>query len=149
MNNMNNMNNNESNKEHISILLNEPEPNPILNSNTEMMSTNNLTELWKEIDDVELKTNIESFSNEDNNMVAHFFNYYINYTVKQLLVISDYYGISKEYKLTKMKKEEIIYHVLFFESKPENQDIVYTRQNMWFYMNELKKDKFMKKFVLW
>jgi hypothetical protein len=131
------------NTEHISILLNESE------INTEKLSTINLTELWKELEDVEFKNTIETISNEDNNMIAHFFNYYINYTIKQLLVISEYYGITKQHKLSKSKKEEIIYHILFFESKPENMDIVSTRQNMWFYMNELKKDKFMKKFVLW
>jgi hypothetical protein len=131
------------NKEHISIFINDSE------SNTDKLSTTDLTELWKELEDVELKNTIETISNEDNNMIAHFFNYYINYTIKQLLLISEYYGITKHHKLSKSKKEEIIYHILFFESKPENIDIISSRQNMWFYMNELKKDKFMKKFVLW
>jgi hypothetical protein len=36
-----------------------------------------------------------------------------------------------------------------FERNPINTDIVFKRQNMWFYINELKNDKFMKKFVLW
>ena len=30
-----------------------------------------------------------------------------------------------------------------------NSYIVFKRQNMWFNINELKKDKFMKKFILW
>jgi hypothetical protein len=38
---------------------------------------------------------------------------------------------------------------MVFESEPDNAEIVLKRQIMWFYLNELKKDKFTKKFVLW
>ena len=46
-------------------------------------------------------------------------------------------------------KEQIIEYLVTFESDSANTDIVFRRQNMWFYINELKNDKFMKKFVLW
>ena len=35
-----------------------------------------------------------------------------------------------------------------FETNYENQDIVSKRKNLWFYINELKNDKFMKKYIL-
>jgi hypothetical protein len=76
-------------------------------------------------------------------------NYSINYTVKDLMLICDYYGIAKDLKSSKCKKETIVNILVDFESNPLNTDIVFRRQNMWFYINELKNDKFMKKFVLW
>jgi hypothetical protein len=36
-----------------------------------------------------------------------------------------------------------------FENNPENGAQVYRRKQLWYYINELKNDKFMKKFVLW
>ena len=72
-----------------------------------------------------------------------------NFTVKELLLICDYYGFAKELKNNKYNKEQIITILVSFESNLNNYDIVSKRQNGWFYMNELKNDKFMKKFLLW
>jgi hypothetical protein len=84
-------------------------------------------------------------NNKINDSYHYFLNYQLNYTVKQLLLICDYYGIQNKNK----KKDEIINELVFFETNPENMEIVCKRQNMWFYANELKNDKFMKKYVLW
>jgi hypothetical protein len=51
--------------------------------------------------------------------------------------------------MNKCNKEEIIHHLMVFENDLENIEIVLQRKNLWFYLNELKKDKFTKKFVLW
>jgi hypothetical protein len=95
--------------------------------------------------DFEEKTN----SYNESLYVSNIMNYTDNFTVKELLSICEYYGISKELKANKCKKEMIINILLDFESNPLNSEIVFKRQNMWFYMNELKNDKFMKKFILW
>jgi hypothetical protein len=76
-------------------------------------------------------------------------NYNENFTVKELLLICEYYGFSKDLKNNKFNKEQIIEYLVSFESDPTNTDIVFRRQNMWCYINELKNDKFMKKFVFW
>jgi hypothetical protein len=76
-------------------------------------------------------------------------NYDINFTIKELMMICEYYGFAKELKTKKYNKEEIIHFLLDYELNPLNNDIVNKRQNMWFYINELKNDKFMKKYVLW
>ena len=76
-------------------------------------------------------------------------NYNENFTVKELLIICDYYGFAKTLKNSKCNKEQIIEILVSFESDLNNSDIVFKRQNMWFYMSELKNDKFMKKFLLW
>lgn len=100
----------------------------------------NIEELMAEIDKTVL---------HDNLMVPHMINYHENYTVKELLLICEYYGFAKEMKTNKFNKEQIIDFLITFESDENNSDIVFKRQNMWFYINELKSDKFMKKFVLW
>ena len=76
-------------------------------------------------------------------------NYNITYTIKELLLICEYYGISKELKQNKCNKEEIINVLIHFENNLENIEIVLRRQQMWNYINTLKMDKFMKKYVLW
>jgi hypothetical protein len=81
--------------------------------------------------------------------IPEMMNYQYNYTIKELLQICDYYGFSKKLKNYKLNKEQIIKFLVGFESNPENSEIVFKRQNMWFYINELKSDKFMKKFILW
>lgn len=75
-------------------------------------------------------------------------NYINNYTVKELLVICDYYGFAKNVKVNKSNKQEIAHLLVEFETNPINNYIVCKRKNMWFYVNELKNDKFMKKYVL-
>jgi len=70
-------------------------------------------------------------------------------TCKELMLICEYYGFAKEAKANKYKKDQIIFLIIVFESNPENLNTVYQRKNLWFYMNELKNDKIMKKYVLW
>ena len=88
------------------------------------------------------------FTNDDL-IIPQIINYNENYTVKELLLICDYYGVAKELKSNKCTKHEIIQFLVIYESNPINTDIVFKRQNMWFYINEIKNDKFMKKYVLW
>jgi len=89
--------------------------------------------------------------NENNSelMIPYMMHYSDNFTIKELLMICDYYGIAKELKANKYNKDLIIQYLVEFEINPINNDIVFKRQNMWFYMNELKNDKFMKKYILW
>ena len=101
----------------------------------------NIEELMAEIQDTEI---------EDNDlMIPQMINYNENFTVKDLLLICEYYGFAKDVKTNKFNKEQIINFLVSFESDQNNSDIVCKRQNMWFYINELKNDKFMKKFILW
>jgi hypothetical protein len=87
--------------------------------------------------------------NAESKNTAKTMDYEINYTLKQLLRICDYYGITKEIKANKLKKEDIISFLIDFEENVNNTIIVYKREQLWFYMNELKNDNFMKKFLLW
>ena len=99
----------------------------------------------------ELMAEFENTEICDNNdfTIPQMINYNENFTVKELLLICEYYGFAKDVKTNKLNKEQIIDFLVSFETDPNNSDIVFKRQNMWFYINELKNDKFMKKFVLW
>ena len=77
------------------------------------------------------------------------FEYKINYTVKELLLICEYYGIAKEIKVNKCNKEEIILILVNYENNPINNTIVLRRHEMWYCINKLKEDKFMKKYIIW
>jgi hypothetical protein len=79
---------------------------------------------------------------------SQYMNYYyysMNYNVKQLLIICDYYGLKN---LKKKNKLNIIDSIVNFEDKNENIDIVNKRKHFWYYIEELKRDKFMKKYIL-
>ena len=97
----------------------------------------------------EFMAEIENNEFNDDLTVPKMINYHENFTVKELLLICDYYGFAKELKTNKCNKDQIIEILVSFESDLNNSDIVFKRQNMWFFINELKNDKFMKKFLLW
>ena len=110
-------------------------------------SNNNINNLLAEFESIENKPMSGEFFCDD--LVALIKNYDLNYTVKQLLLISDYYGLSKQIKANKGKKLDVIYAIVMFENDHENEEIVFNRQKYWVYMEELSSDPFMKKFVLW
>jgi hypothetical protein len=98
----------------------------------------------------ELLLQIEDQQLYNNEMaLPQIINYNENFTVKELLVICEYYGFLKEIKTNKCNKDQIIEILVNFENDPINNEIVFKRQNLWFYINELKNDKFMKKYILW
>lgn len=70
------------------------------------------------------------------------------YTVKDLLKICSYYGIDKDIRISKCKKQDIIATIVYFESLPENFEIVQKRNRMWAYITELLNDQKMKKYVI-
>ena len=71
------------------------------------------------------------------------------YTIKDLMKICVYYGIDKNIKASKCKKQDIISTIVFFEGQVENSGIVFKRHNMWAYMKELMSDTKMRMYLLW
>lgn len=107
---------------------------------------NELETIMKEIND----NSFDDYNfNEQSLLITKALDYDMNYNVKQLLMICDYYGLSKEVKINKLKKQEIISFLLDFEENIENTLLVYKRKQLWYFMSELKNDKFMKKYILW
>ncbi len=100
-----------------------------------------------ELEDILKDTKINNFSNEmwiNDNIY-----YTEEYTIKELLKICKYYGIDKNLKSIKCKKKDIISAIIFFENLPENFELVFQRNKMWNYMNEIKLDAKMKQYILW
>jgi hypothetical protein len=128
-----------TNNENISFLL-EPNSEVFNDENTVINIDDYLQEINDEINDQ---------TYDDDLVIPKIINYNENFTVKELLLICEYYGISKELKSNKCNKEIIINFLVDFESNCMNTQIVLKRQRMWMYINELKNDKFMKKYVLW
>jgi hypothetical protein len=96
------------------------------------------------------------FLNEDDNNHYYYYSHnededenYQNYTVKQLLIICEYYNIAKDMRTHKFNKCDILNALIIYENKIDNFDKVSRRKQLWAYINELKHDKFMKKYVLW
>ena len=79
-----------------------------------------------------------------DNYVALELCYHENYTLKELYKICDYYEIVRR----KLKKDEIIQEIVLFECDPNNSELVQKRKLLWFYVSELKNDKYFKKFVI-
>jgi len=103
------------------------------------------TELFNNLDNYKL----ESDDNSYNLLESCDVNYELNYNVKQLLLICEYYNIAKQLRRNKCNKPDIINTLVLFENDPENFEIMIKRKQLWFYINECKNDKFMKKYVLW
>jgi hypothetical protein len=118
-------------------------------------SNENFCEIEKLLSDFEQINYINTITDnnriciEDDDMYTEMVNYDMNYTVKQLLLICDYYGLMKDVKTNKMKKQDVIEQILLFENNIENYELVIRRKELWYYLNELKNDKMMKKYVIW
>ena len=115
-------------------------------------NNDNLNSLLNKINDyTNSTTNINNYLNDwcdETDFLVKKMDYELNYNVKQLMNICDYYGLVKEVRINKFKKEDIIHFLLDFEENPINTLIVYKRKQMWHFMNELKRDPFMKKYIL-
>ena len=77
-------------------------------------------------------------------IIAEEVNYSTNFNRKELDRIADYYEISKR----KKKKDELIQEIVIFEHDPENLELVYRRKKLWSYMQEIKDDKYLRKFLI-
>ena len=113
------------------------------------VNTDDSTQLNDFLEEMNFEDEITDLNNQGIIEVKHV-DYKINYTVKELLLICEYYGLAKELKfINKCRKDIIIHFLVDFESNPLNNTIVLRRQEMWRCINILKNDKFMKKYIIW
>ena len=101
------------------------------------------------IDEMERNTTPEEASTSSGDMVMDNYvalelYYQENFTLKDLHKICDYYEISRR----KLRKDEIVQEIVLYECDPNNSEIVQKRKLLWFYVSELKNDKYFKKFVI-
>jgi len=82
--------------------------------------------------------------NLTNDFITQQFYYSDNFTLKELHHIAIYYDISKR----KKKKYELIDDIVAFEIDTGNVELVEQRKRLWFYVNELKNDNYLSKFII-
>ena len=70
--------------------------------------------------------------------------YQTNYIKKELERIADYYEISKR----KKRKDELVEVIVLFEKDPVNIQKVYQRKKLWRYIEEIRKDKYLRQFLI-
>ena len=104
-------------------------------------------EEWEENEFSNYASNFLENMRDDSDIISVIHGYEATCGIKDIVKIGEYYGIQKQF--AKLKKLEMIYIVALFENDGKNADIVLKRKQMWFYVEELKQDKFMKKFVVW
>jgi hypothetical protein len=63
---------------------------------------------------------------------------------KELERICEYYGISKR----KKNKGELIQDIILYEIDNNNDEIVNRRKTLWFYLEEIKSDNYLRKFLI-
>ena len=96
--------------------------------------------------------NFNSFNDSDsesNSLIEKELCVYDEYKLKDLMKICQYYGIAKNIKAFKCKKQDIIASIVYFESCPENYSVVQKRNKMWRYITTLLGDSKMKGYILW
>jgi len=79
---------------------------------------------------------------------AEIANYDMNYSVKELAIICDFYGFDTLENLMNMDKLLLIEKIMIFENKTENIVEVYRRKQYWNYMEDLKADPYFKKYII-
>ena len=108
-------------------------------------------DILQEVDilDEALPDEIEYIYEEDallgmDDYLASELDYQTNYIKKDLERIADYYEISKR----KKRKDELVEEIVLFEKDPVNIQKVYQRKKLWKYMEEIKKDKYLRQFLI-
>ncbi len=69
---------------------------------------------------------------------------YNQFTKKQLERICDYYNINKRKKL----KADLIQDIIIFEQDTLNSELVDKRIELWYCIEQIKNDNYLKKFLI-
>jgi len=132
-------------KENITFFFQDKDIDRDKDSNNSILNFDDLIKEFDLINPNEISLDIDSNNftvNNKNNSLE-------SYSISELQKICEYYDLLKNIKLAKYKKIEIINAIKLFESNESNKQIVYKRNRLWGYMNELIADKIMKKYIIW
>tara|TARA_B110000305_G_C19446011_1_gene644871 strand:- start:1771 stop:2166 length:396 start_codon:yes stop_codon:yes gene_type:complete len=84
-------------------------------------------------------------------IIAFKLDYITNYTVQDLKKILDFYITHKDgvlIKIGKKNKNELIESIVDFELDNNNMELVCKRKRLWFYVKEIKNDKYLSKYII-
>ena len=85
-----------------------------------------------------------SKENDTDALLAKEMHYTLNYTIKSLRRIAEYYDVS----CRKKKKAQLIEHIVAFESDEQNAALVLRRRILWFLVETIRKDKHLNKYIM-
>ncbi len=103
------------------------------------------------------------FVSMEDRILALSLSYDTNYKISDLSKIAEYYSISltklhdmenpntntkNKKKNVKKKKDELIKDIVQFEEDKLNTNVVNRRKELWFYIDELKSDKYLQKHII-
>tara|TARA_B100001093_G_scaffold519500_1_gene608823 strand:+ start:6235 stop:6618 length:384 start_codon:yes stop_codon:yes gene_type:complete len=107
----------------------------------------NLDEIMKSVDIEEEKiiTNDNKYYSDDLTVIYYLLEEeYNEFTKKELERICDYYEISKR----KKRKAELIQDIIIFEQDENNSELVQRRNELWYCIEQIKSDNYLKKFLI-
>ena len=110
----------------------------------EIKPTVDIESLMAEVDEKHAEAQAAPPRVRSDRSVALEVEYSSNYTVKELGQILDYYEISKR----KLRKDEMVQILVFFEEEPDNAAVVERRRRLWKNVRELKEDPYFSKFII-
>ena len=120
-------------------------------NNAEIESSSQFANNIMDKEDCSTNFNFNSNFNFDFNpdffmdsILANQLNYSDNYVLAELKKIATYYDISTR----KLRKEELIQEIVLFESDQTHSEIVNRRIKLWYFVKELKQDKYFKPLIL-
>ena len=108
-------------------------------------NTSDLDEILKCVEEEEKKETPNN--DEGDNFSAIYFlleEEYNQLTKKELERICDYYEISKR----KKRKSDLIQDIIIFEQDQLNNEIVEKRTELWYCIEQIKNDKYLKKYLI-
>lgn len=94
--------------------------------------------------DIEVQDSIGDFNQDLDKYTALELDYHTNYNVKDLHKIMDYYSLSRR----KLRKDNLVQEIIIYENDPANFAIVQRRKKLWFYIKEIKDDKYLSKYLI-
>tara|TARA_Y100000389_G_C17468358_1_gene527859 strand:- start:6798 stop:7181 length:384 start_codon:yes stop_codon:yes gene_type:complete len=113
-----------------------------------LLKKNDLSNSLNNIPPIQVSCDNSCYLDEKNTMynelLAYELDYDLNYTIKYLTQILEFYGFKK----CKKSKKEIIRKIINFEMLEENSEIVYMRKRMFDNFIELKNNSFFSKYII-
>lgn len=80
---------------------------------------------------------------EENDIDSLEIKYNAQYTYNELQKICEYYDLE-----TRLCKQDLIQQIVIFEKNNENIEKVYKRKKLWNYIQEIKNDNCLKKYLM-
>lgn len=115
----------------------------------------NFLKLYDDLDKIILDEDDNMYENSGDTVLDKFMAYKLdyttNYTVIELRKILDYYIAhfnGNLPKIGKRKKEDLVENIVEFELDNDNMELVCKRKRLWFYIKEIKNDKYLSKYII-